>query len=1064
MAKLKDDQIRWILSLDAKGIQSELVNISSSTQKLEADNKRMKAEMKDAEKQMEKYGKEMRRLIDMGDQTSDTYKEVEATFRSASEEVATYRKRLIDNTKAIEHNKKVADEMVRTLKVEDMTREQLNKRAKELETQLSKTAKSTHPEQYAALDKELTAVRTRMAELKKGTGDADKTMSAFSSLAVKSLAAVGVGVGAIVQGFKLYESVMMSNKGTGVELKSVMDGLNNTWDYMKTAIATLDFSNFLENMFEAYSIGRDLTLILEKLSRKRDSFSLTSPEHRAEIEDLKTQLRDVTLSDQERIKIGAKLKEKMVDLAEEEKKILKEQTDLAYLKLRQETKLNEAEADYYIRKYNANAKEIEYAEQLIKKEKEYQSIKNPKTIDPMIGLTVSDPRADSLKEEIDKMKASEEFSEIAYNSAKKYALAGEETIKNYVSTNKELLEVDIRTEREMRLSESMMNRLSARQNGGTSPEQRQRNELQVQLTNQENAHKQELQLLEDTRLKEKKTDEEHKIAVAKSDKKYYDERVKLLQDFRKKVTDKKFQADIDSQIVDSTGKSKAQDPIVDKANIDAATKNRDELLKVEQVGTNELKRVQAERDELAQVSTLRQRAIELSSAQNRLEILRQYSKDVQDLEISDAALKEKLVRDANDAVIQAETEAIQKRKALDGLYKNSNDRVRSQYGNVPVSEQMANEKAIVDALYNEKLITEETHQQAILAIEQRYADQKFQIKKQYGLVSTLELYQQELEQLQQKLDQELLTQEEFEKAKKQMQIDYATQAAQKVNQVAQTAANMGNAIQQAATANLEAQYQERIAAAEGNAAEQERLEEELAEKKLELEKKFADVQFAIKAAEIISSTAVAIMVAYKQLGPIAGSIAGVMLGITGAAQLVAANAERKKVKALTLKGSSSKSSGGGGSSSGNISLRKRYAEGGYNDPGIVGGYTGDGGRYEAAGVFPNGSVFDRGEYIVPQPVLKRPASIPYIKALEAMRKPYSTANPLPKRFAEGGFNSYDDEPTPLNGGLSPELIERLTTVLEDLKENGVNNNLGVSELQAKLDQYNKEKERFSLKK
>jgi len=38
MAKLKDDQIRWILSLDAKGVQGELVQVSSAIDKLKKDN------------------------------------------------------------------------------------------------------------------------------------------------------------------------------------------------------------------------------------------------------------------------------------------------------------------------------------------------------------------------------------------------------------------------------------------------------------------------------------------------------------------------------------------------------------------------------------------------------------------------------------------------------------------------------------------------------------------------------------------------------------------------------------------------------------------------------------------------------------------------------------------------------------------------------------------------------------------------------------------------------------------------------------------------------------------
>ena len=53
------------------------------------------------------------------------------------------------------------------------------------------------------------------------------------------------------------------------------------------------------------------------------------------------------------------------------------------------------------------------------------------------------------------------------------------------------------------------------------------------------------------------------------------------------------------------------------------------------------------------------------------------------------------------------------------------------------------------------------------------------------------------------------------------------------------------------------------------------------------------------------------MKAYADLGPIAGSVAAVLMGVTGIAQLASAKAERDKVKNMTLSGSSSSSGGTG---------------------------------------------------------------------------------------------------------------------------------------------------------
>ena len=90
-----------------------------------------------------------------------------------------------------------------------------------------------------------------------------------------------------------------------------------------------------------------------------------------------------------------------------------------------------------------------------------------------------------------------------------------------------------------------------------------------------------------------------------------------------------------------------------------------------------------------------------------------------------------------------------------------------------------------------------------------------------------------------------------------------------------------------------------------NTALQEKLEKKKANEKLKIQKKYADVNFAMQAAQIISNTATSIMKAYSEMGPIAGSVAAALMGVTGAAQLAVANAERQKVRGVFQPGSSS---------------------------------------------------------------------------------------------------------------------------------------------------------------
>ena len=200
------------------------------------------------------------------------------------------------------------------------------------------------------------------------------------------------------------------------------------------------------------------------------------------------------------------------------------------------------------------------------------------------------------------------------------------------------------------------------------------------------------------------------------------------------------------------------------------------------------------------------------------------------------------------------------------------------------------------------------------------------------------------------------------------------------------ASTMFSAIQQAEIDSSDAKYDALISQAEANGEDTAALEEEKENKKLEIQKKYADVNFAIKISQIIADTAVSIMKAFAELGPIGGAIAAAMLTATGVAQVISAKAERDKIKNLQPKGGSGK-----------VTSAERVVSG-YSD----GGYTGDGKRLEVAGVV------HRGEYVVPQPIMGDPRVVDAVNMIEAIRRQRvyqgEGGNSLPKGrgFANGG--------------------------------------------------------------
>jgi len=123
----------------------------------------------------------------------------------------------------------------------------------------------------------------------------------------------------------------------------------------------------------------------------------------------------------------------------------------------------------------------------------------------------------------------------------------------------------------------------------------------------------------------------------------------------------------------------------------------------------------------------------------------------------------------------------------------------------------------------------------------------------------------------------------------------------------------------------------------------------------------------------------------------------------------------------------------------------RFADGGHNDAGVTGGYSGDGPRYQIKGRFSNGNYFDAGEYIVAQPEMKLPVVASHIQAIESIRRKRTNKNPLPKRFADGGFNS--DNETMSFMGMDNEIAEKLISALEYFRKN---------KIQAEVNYYNLE--------
>lgn len=235
---------------------------------------------------------------------------------------------------------------------------------------------------------------------------------------------------------------------------------------------------------------------------------------------------------------------------------------------------------------------------------------------------------------------------------------------------------------------------------------------------------------------------------------------------------------------------------------------------------------------------------------------------------------------------------------------------RRQYGLAAQQELFDAELEQLKKSLDEKGATQQEKEQAVANLTKEFEERKFQIRQQYGLATQQELYNAELEQLKQHLQNKMMTEEEYEEAVKQMKFDRWKES---FDYYSNLFGNALKSLQDAEVANVNAKYDAEIEAAKNAGKDTTELEKKKANETLKIQKKYADVDFAMTASKIIADTAGAIMGAWHTFkgNPVAAGIVTALISATSLAQLAAANSERQKVKKLTLSGGSGSSSASG---------------------------------------------------------------------------------------------------------------------------------------------------------
>jgi hypothetical protein len=944
MSKLKEDQIKWVLNLDAKGVQGEVQKLSNTIRSLKDENKFLNNEMRDATKQMNAAEKEMQKLEKAGRTHSKTYQEVRGTYESAKAEVAGYKTQLEKNNKTISEHNKILDTKIKTMRVEDMTMSQLKKSAAQLQHQLNNTSAATNPKEYKQLQDELGKVQNRMEQVRganKGLshqmasipGPAGGAIRALQGLgkALKALILNPVGIlimaiaAALLALKKGWDSFVGRYDEYGDTMQATNAGIKSSYDFLvdKAVDKLREFwknFNFAERVDEYWkkvkgffsNLREGLSEPLQTIKKLGESWeNLTQ-----RIQSLGTRVfqffKKLVTDPKGAFEL---LGEKFDDIKEKVKESVKPITDLA-----KEAKKVYDEAAKLERQLIANTD----------RQREFS--------------------VESLKANLEIRKLEEIYKDVRKSDEERFAAAEK-------ARNIELKRAE-EEERLLKEKHEIIKAQNALAVSGRKDIEREQQAEKDLIAAQEKSYQVRLRVLEKLGTLEKSMDQ-----------------VKL--DALKK------QSELQLKMLDEA-KQFALDQIND-TETDTA------------------------------IAAVKVAATETQFAQKRLETQQAYGEALAQVEFKSAELKAKAIEESSETITEADRQVNVARTRERIEFERQAAILEKSLRIETLDDRKRTELDALKKLYDEKLISEEIYQLAKTGIEAKYEDERFNARQQWGITTMNEVFNREMDILKEQYALKLLSEEEFERAKLQIKIGFAQQYLNQVTQLTQVGANALKAIEDA-----------QIAKAGDNEA-----------KKLEIHKKFADANFAMQVAQIGGSLAQGIMSAWASamtLGPIFGPIAAAtvtgLLTATSIAQIASANAERRRIKALTL-------NGGGGSSStttkdpAKMGKMVLNSSAGFAD----GGYTGAGGKYDVAGHLPDGRPYHRGEYFVAQDEMRHPEVVPLIRRIEQVRRRRTSSNPLPDGYADGGYAASNSSSS--NGISLHSVLVELTEVLTQIKEDGI---------------------------
>lgn len=412
----------------------------------------VKTNYQQATKEIAQYTTEIAKLKDEKKELVKAMDMLRAANQTETEQYKELANRLAANEESQKAYRKEIQEVSRSVQnaiiAEGKYADTLKGKAAQLSIEKDKLRqiKIAHGElsaEYKAQEKVVADLNAEVMALERNYGTHTRNVGNYESAWGGMLNKLKLGWAAlaavVVKGLKDFaQSFVSTTQQIGDAWKVETAGWKTAYQQFIVSLTRGDgWRELIANMKNAYVEGKRLAAMMDELFERENSLKIEAADIAAEIEREKIATRDVTRTNEERIKSAERVIELEEQLAARRKDIAQQELDIRRQQITTITGMNEKELEAFVNRYNQNREAIKQAQEYVKA---YNDLTGRIGSATQVGAY---GQRDELEKQRDALTAGLSEDAAAFvDIVRKYQMTNDEMVQQYVDAYTKFQQVD----------------------------------------------------------------------------------------------------------------------------------------------------------------------------------------------------------------------------------------------------------------------------------------------------------------------------------------------------------------------------------------------------------------------------------------------------------------------------------------------------------------------------------------------------------------------------------------------------------------------------------------------